>query len=243
MCRVTLAASPRPSGFSSAACPHKPKSYGVIPGRTGIRGRIGRAASPAAPASPSSTPSSTPISPNVGSATQAGAIWVTGSGPLTIGGAGLLTVNGATVDGYTAAGIVVDNSAATLSINNQISFGGLDGSNNPLGIVQVNRGTLQINSGGMLTNTNEINVGDTLGATGNLVMTGGTVSVLLGGNTYNTSNYYYPGVYVGSQGGTGNLTLSGNSLLDAGSNWVVIGVQDIATILASARSPSVALPP
>ena len=61
----------------------------------------------------------------------------------------------------------MDNSAATLTITNTVAFGGLDGSNNSLGILQVHQGTVQVN-GGMLTNTNEINVGDTLGYTGAL---------------------------------------------------------------------------
>ena len=153
-------------------------------------------------------------SPSVSSPTTVGAIWVTGGGAVSISGAAM-TVNGATVDTYPAAGIVLDNAAATLTINNQISFGGLDGSNNPLGILQVHQGTVQVNSGGLLTNTNEIDVGDTAGQTGTLNLSGGTVNVLLGGQTYNP-NYWSNGVYVGSQGGIGNVTMSGNAVLDAG---------------------------
>ena len=83
----------------------------------------------------------------------------------------------------TSSGNLLMNSPGTMTINNTVAFGGLDGSSNPLGIVQIHQGTVQVNSGGALTNTNEIDVGDTYGQTATLTMSGGTVSALSTGNS------------------------------------------------------------
>ena len=206
---------------------------GGVPGSTGI--------------AEFNSSSSYTYQPNVGSATQAGAIWDTGAGAvnITYTGAGALTLNGATVNGNSGTGIEMDpaatamtigvpvtssgnllmNSPGTMTINNTVAFGGLDGSSNPLGIVQIHQGTVQVNSGGALTNTNEIDVGDTYGQTATLTMSGGTVGAPLTGNSRNT-NYYSPGIYVGVSGGTGNVTMSGKSVLNVGSNFLFVGVQD-----------------
>ena len=74
-------------GFSSPVRPSKPSPYGVIPGRIGIRGRIGPGGVPSSGSIAQFNSSSYAYNPNVGSATQVGEIWDNGSGSLTIGGA------------------------------------------------------------------------------------------------------------------------------------------------------------
>ena len=79
----------------------------------------------------------------------------------------------------------------------------------PYGIVSIHQGAINVSPGGVLTNnTSEIDVGDTAGLTGTLTMSSGTAIVPFGSNGYS-------GVNVGIHGGTGLLTLTGNSLLDA----------------------------
>jgi len=99
--------------------------------------------------------------------------------------------------------------AGTLTISNTNTFGGVDSAGNPYGIVSIHQGAIQVSPGGVLTNnTSEIDVGDTAGQTGTLTMSSGTAIVPFGSTGYS-------GVNVGIHGGTGILTLTGNSLLDA----------------------------
>ena len=64
-------------------------------------------------------------------------------------------------------GNLVMNGPGTLTITNTVTFGGLDSNSNPLGILQVHQGTLNL-TGGAITNTNEIDVGDAPSHTGTL---------------------------------------------------------------------------
>jgi autotransporter-associated beta strand protein len=158
-----------------------------------------------------------------------------GSLPQSIGltkmGANNLTLTAAN----TIMGNLVSNGPGTMTIANNFSFDGVDGGYNALGIVQIHQGQINVVSGGALTNTSEIDLGDTPGQTGTLSLTSGTAVVNFGSNGWS-------GVNVGFKGGTGILSLTGNSLLDATpSNGVgFINVIDIAFGTGSAGTASVA---
>ena len=85
-----------------------------------------------------------------------------------------ISVNASSVQG--GYGNLVKTGPGTLAINNTVTFGGVDNSgiNVSLGIVSIHQGVMQVNSGGMLTNTSEIDVGDTAGLTGALTLNDGT---------------------------------------------------------------------
>jgi len=101
------------------------------------------------------------------------------------------------------------NGGGTLTIANTNSFGGVDSQGSPYGIVSIHQGEIHVNPSGVLTNnTSEIDVGDIPGQTGTLTMNSGSAIVPLRSNDYS-------GVNVGVNGGTGIVTLTGNSLLDA----------------------------
>jgi hypothetical protein len=131
-----------------------------------------------------------------------------------------------------STGNVIMNGAGALTITNTVALGGIDGSNNPLGIVQVHQGTVNVNAGGAITNSIEIDVGDSPGQTGTLNLASGTVIAPYSPFAVNPVTSYgtYPAVYVGVNGGIGNVTLSGNSLFDAtsrmnnGPGTIFIGV-------------------
>ena len=159
--------------------------------------------------------------PNVGSAIQVGEIWDHGSGSLTIGGAGPLTINGATATSDGTIGLLMD-SAGTLTVATSMVFGGVDGSSNAVGYVNVHQGTIQINSTGSWTNLGELNLGNVSGQTGTLALSSGTVVLPAVQN-----NALWSGVSVGANGGTGVLTLTGNSLFNATGTG---GNQDITEI-------------
>ena len=104
--------------------------------------------------------------------------------------------------------VLVQARAGTLTITNaNNSFGGVDSAGDPYGVV-IHQGAISVSPGGVLTNnTSEIDMGDTAGLTGTLTISGGTAIVPFGSTGYS-------GVNVGIYGGTGLLTLTGNSLLD-----------------------------
>jgi len=116
---------------------------------------------------------------------------------------------------FTGPGSIVGTTSLSVSgggmltIANTNSFGGVDSQGSPYGIVSIHQGEIHVSPGGVLTNnTSEIDVGDIPGQTGTLTMSSGTAFVPLGSEVYS-------GVNVGTNGGTGILTLTGNSLLDA----------------------------
>ena len=126
-----------------------------------------------------------------------------------------VTVNTSGTYTFTGTGSIVGatslsmSGGGTLNIANTNSFGGIDPSGNPYGVVSIHQGTINVLPGGILTNnTTEIDIGDTPGQTGTLSMSGGTAMVPLGANGNS-------GVNVGINGGTGVLTMTGSSLLDA----------------------------
>ena len=118
---------------------------------------------------------------------------------LTVSGS--LTLTGA--NAYSGNTVV---SGGTLTFTNVNTFGGINGSGIPIGIVSIHQGAINVAPGGALTNTSEIDVGDTAGQTGMLTLSSGTASVSLASN-------YFSGVNVGYNGGTGVLTMTGNSFL------------------------------
>jgi fibronectin-binding autotransporter adhesin len=96
-----------------------------------------------------------------------------------------------------------------LTITNVNSFGRGDSASDPLGVATIDQGEVQVQPGGALTNNGtEIDVGDTSGMMGMLMMTGGSAMTPW-------SSYAKSGVNVGMNGGRGVLTLMGNSLVDA----------------------------
>jgi fibronectin-binding autotransporter adhesin len=106
-------------------------------------------------------------------------------------------------------GGLVQTGGGTLTITGTNSFGGVDSAGNAYGIASIHQGTINVNSGGVLTsNISEIDVGDTSGQTGTLSMSSGTALVPFGSSGYS-------GVNVGIYGGKGILSLNGSSLLDA----------------------------
>jgi autotransporter-associated beta strand protein len=107
------------------------------------------------------------------------------------------------------SGSLIKSGNGSLTITNTNTFGGGDSNGDIFGIVSIHQGTIQVPAGGILTNnTSEIDVGDTAGLTGALIMTGGSAWTPWG--TAGKS-----GVNVGINGGTGVILLSGSSLLDA----------------------------
>ena len=64
-----------------------------------------------------------------------------------------------------------------------------------------------------MTNLGEIDLGDTYNSTATINMSGGTVAA-----PWLAANTYYSGVCVGLNGGTGVLSLTGNSVFDATPN-------------------------
>ena len=130
-------------------------------------------------------------------------------------GGNTLTLTAA--NSYTGNTIV---SGGTLTFTNVNTFGGINAGGIPLGIVSIHQGALNVASGGVLTNTSEIDVGDTAGQTGTLTLNSGTAAVSSGNN-------FWSGVNVGYNGGTGVVTLSGNSLLDITPTNAFYNVLDI----------------
>ena len=108
----------------------------------------------------------------------------------------------------TMNGNLISAGPGTLTIANTLAFGGIDNSGNPLGIVQIHQGRINVVSGGALTDLSEIDVGDAPMQTGTLTLSSGTAILQFGSN-------YYSGVNVGYHGGTGIVDLTGTSLLDA----------------------------
>ena len=140
----------------------------------------------------------------------------TSSGDFTYGG-NLPTAVGLTKYGgnnlaLTAANAITGNlvnaGPGTITISNTFAFGGVDSGGNPLGIVQIHQGQINVMAGGSLTNLSEIDVGDTPLQMGVLNLSGGTALVQEGNN-------YWSGVNVGFRGGTGAVNLSGGAVLDA----------------------------
>ena len=135
---------------------------------------------------------------------------------LTVGNGGITANASATIAapvdmsaGY--GNLVMNNSPGTLTVSNTVAFGGVDGSGNGQGYVIVHQGTVNVASGGALTNLSEIDLGDTPGKTGTLTMSGGAVTAPWVNNDYN-------GVSVGLTGGTGAMALTGNAVFDATPN-------------------------
>jgi fibronectin-binding autotransporter adhesin len=107
------------------------------------------------------------------------------------------------------SGSLVKDGPGTLTITNVNSFGRGDSAEDPVGIASIHQGTIYVSPGGALTeNGTEIDVGDVAGMTGILVLSGGTALTPW-------SSYGKSGVNVGVHGGSGIVTLTGNSLLDA----------------------------
>ena len=195
-----------------------------------------------------------------GSNTYSGATTV-GAGTLQIGNGGsgeflsspsVTLFNGAALvfnhsDSLTYSGAIggqgglIKASAGTLTITNANTFGGVDSAGDTYGIVSIHQGAINVSPGGVLTNnTSEIDVGDTAGQTGTLIMSSGTAFVPFGSKGDS-------GVNVGVHGGKGLLTLTGNSLLDAtatnlygtvSGNWY--NVIDIGLFSGSAGTVTVA---
>ena len=115
----------------------------------------------------------------------------------------------------TSSGNLVMNSPGTMTIATPITFGGVDGSWNNLGYPIIHQGTVQVSSGGSLTNMAQLDLGDTYGETGTLALSGGIVTVPWGSSNWNI-------VGIGLNGGTGVLTLAGNSLFDATANAATV---------------------
>ena len=160
----------------------------------------------------------------------AGTLTFTGTGTLQAGADGIVLKASRNVNLNSGAIATVDTQANNMTIAGSISgsgslaktgsgtliitnannsFGGVDSSGNPFGIVSIHQGGILVSPRGVLTNnTSEIDVGDTAEQTGTLAISGGTAIVPLG-------NTGYSGVNVGIHGGTGILTLTLNSLLDA----------------------------
>ncbi len=113
---------------------------------------------------------------------------------------------GAAISG---SGQVTNVGSGTLTIANVNTFGGGDANGDVFGTVSITQGEIDVIAGGVLTNnTSEIDVGDAAGLTGTLAMNGGSALTPWGSSGKS-------GVNVGVNGGTGVVTLSGNSLLDA----------------------------
>jgi autotransporter-associated beta strand protein len=152
-----------------------------------------------------STPNNAPA---LGIDTTNGDFTYGGSIPQAAGlaklGANTLTLTAASA----TSGNLVSAGPGTLAIAGTFAFGGVDSSANPLGIVQIQQGQVNVLAGGALTNLSEIDLGDTPAQTGTLTLSGGTALVPYGSN-------YWSGVNVGYHGGTGILNLGGRSLLDA----------------------------
>ncbi len=195
-----------------------------------------------------------------GSNTYSGATTI-GAGTLQIGNGGsgeflsspsVTLFNGAALvfnhsDSLTYSGAIggqgglIKASAGTLTITNANTFGGVDSAGDTYGIVSIHQGAINVSPGGVLTNnTSEIDVGDTAGQTGTLIMSSGTAFVPFGSKGDS-------GVNVGVHGGKGLLTLTGNSLLDAtatnlygtvSGNWY--NVIDIGLFSGSAGTVTVA---
>ena len=126
-----------------------------------------------------------------------------------------------------------------LTIGNTVAFGGLDGNYNSLGIVIIHQGAINVTAAGALTNTGEIDVGDTAGQTGTLRISSSTALVLCSGSSYNNTQGF-SGVYVGINGGTGHLTLTGNAVLDATQVIPLGGGSDVISIgVNTSTSPGV----
>ncbi len=160
--------------------------------------------------------------PSLGINTTSGGFTYGGTIPQGVG----LTKLGANNLSLTAAnsihGNLVSAGPGTLSIGSTLAFGGVDNSFNPLGIVQIHQGQINVPAVGALANLSEIDLGDTPAQTGTLSLSGGAVLVSYASN-------YWSGVNVGFHGGAGQLTLSGRSLLDAtpGNGYGFINVIDI----------------
>jgi fibronectin-binding autotransporter adhesin len=107
------------------------------------------------------------------------------------------------------SGGLIKSGPGTLMISGVNTFGGGDANGDVFGIVSLHQGNLLVSPSGVLTNnTSEISVGDTPGLTATLSMSGGLAMTPWG--TASKS-----GVNVGMNGGSGVVTLNGNSLLDA----------------------------
>ena len=165
-----------------------------------------------------STPNNAPA---LGIDTTNGDFTYGGSIPQAIGltklGANNLTLTAAS----TMNGNVVGAGPGTLTIAATLAFRGVDDAYNPLGIVQIHQGQINVISGGALTNLSEIDVGDTPGQTGTLALSSGSALVPYASN-------YYSGVNVGYNGGAGILNLTGRSDLNVtptngGGNFIEIG--------------------
>ena len=107
------------------------------------------------------------------------------------------------------SGQVTNVGSGTLTIGNVNTFGGGDADGDVFGTVSIPQGEINVIAGGVLTNnTSEIDVGDAAGLTGTLAMDRRQRLTPWGSSGKS-------GVNVGINGGTGVVTLSGNSLLDA----------------------------
>ena len=148
---------------------------------------------------------------NGAATTYAGVL--SGPGSLNVSG-GAMTLTATNT--YTGNTVV---SGGTLTFTNTNTFGGVNNNFHPLGIVSIHQGAINV-TGGVVTNTCQIDVGDTAGQTGTLTLSSGTASVSLGADSFS-------GMNVGYNGGTGVVTLSGNSLLDITPTNGYINVLDI----------------
>jgi autotransporter-associated beta strand protein len=134
-------------------------------------------------------------------------------GSFSIGTSGVLNYNGPVGQSFwgtiSGSGSLTKDGSGTLTIFGANTFGGGNSNGNIFGTVSIHQGAILVPFGAVLTNdTSEIDVGDTAGMTGALTMTGGSAMTPWGSSGKS-------GVNVGLNGGTGIVTLSGSSLLDA----------------------------
>jgi autotransporter-associated beta strand protein len=134
-------------------------------------------------------------------------------GNFAIGSSAVLNYNGPVTQSLwgvvSGSGSLTKSGSGTLTIFNANTFGGGNATGDIFGTVSIHQGEILVTQGAVLTNNaSEIDVGDTAGMTGALTMTSGSAMTPWGssGNS---------GVNVGINGGTGIVTLSGTSLLDA----------------------------
>ena len=118
-------------------------------------------------------------------------------------------------------GNLVNNGATTIA--GAVVFGGVDNNFNSQGWLVAHQARSTSVRAHSLTNLSEADLGDTYGSTATINMSGGTVAVPWPNNNYT-------GVGVGMNGGTGVLTMTGNSVFDATANSATLNWQGVNVI-------------